>query len=164
MEMLEKRQQSELKLIKEQSRQDIDALQKQIEIVNDSGMKVQKDLETQMEGAIERERETDKALQAMKLLSDQKEANFHASVKAMNEEIQETRGATQRSFEELFKQINLNAKTEGQTIHVLNNTIQLLDEHRKDAAAMRDEIRDLRDQLGKAQNPGFFSWVIRTLF
>ena len=128
MEMLEKRQQSELKLIKEQSRQD------------------------------------NKALQAMKLLSDQKEANFHASVKAMNEEIQETRGATQRSFEELFKQINLNAKTEGQTIHVLNNTIQLLEEHRKDAAAMRDEIQDLRDQLGKAQNPGYISWFIRKIF
>ena len=162
MEMLEKRHQSELKVLRYQSRQDTDSLRKQIEIVEDAGMKVRNDLGAQLEGAIEREKETNEALQAMKLQSDQRDANSQAGLKAMIEEIQQTREATTRSSEEL-KQMHLTAETERQTIRVLNDTIQLLEENRKDADLMRDEIQYLRDQLDKAHNPGFISWIIRKI-
>ena len=115
-------------------------------------MKVRKDIGTQLEGAIEREKEANEALQVMKLMSDQKE------------EILEMGKAAKRSFEELFKQIHLTGKMEGQAIEVVTDTIQLLEERRKNAASMRDEIQNLRDQLDTAQNPGFISWVIRTVF
>ena len=163
MEMLEKRHQSELKVLRDQSRQDIDALRKQIEIVEDAGMKDRNDLGAQLEGAIEREKETNEALQAMKLQSE-RDANSQAGLKALIEEIQQTREATTRSSEELLKQMHLTAETERQTIRVLNDTIQLLEENRKDAVLMRDEIQNLRDQLDKAHNPGFISWIIRKIF
>ena len=164
MEMLEKRHQSELKVIRNQSRQDIDSLQKQIEIVKDAGMKVQKDLGAQLEGAIEREKETNEALRAMKLRYDQRDANFQAGFKAMMEEVREARIAATRSYEELLQQMSLTAETETYTISVLKDTVQLLDEHRKEAVTMRSDIQTLREQLEKAQNPGFISWVIRKIF
>ena len=164
MEMLEKRHQSELKVIRNQSRQDIDSLRKQIEIVKDAGMKVQKDLGAQLEGAIEREKETNEALRAMKLRYDQRDANFLAGFKAMMEEVREERIAATRSYEELLRQMSLTAETETSTISVLKDTVQLLEEHRKEAVTMRSDIQTLREQLEKAQNPGLISWVIRKIF
>lgn len=87
VEMLEKRQQNELKLIKEQSKADIDALQKQMQIVNEAGMKVQEQLQTQLDDAVGREKEANEAIQAMKLVSDQNVAQFKADLEAMSGEI-----------------------------------------------------------------------------
>lgn len=164
VEMLEKRQQNELKLIKEQSKADIDALQKQIQIVNEAGMKVQEQLQTQLDGAVGREKEANEAIRAMKLLSDQNVAQFKADLEAMSGEIREMGKANTKTYEELLQQMTLAGKAEGQTIQVLNDTIQLLQEHRQDAALMRDQIQSLNTDLINAQKPGFISWVIRKMF
>ncbi len=61
--MLEKRQQDELKLIKEQAKADKEALNKQMQMMREADMKAQARLEKQLNSADEREKEANKALQ-----------------------------------------------------------------------------------------------------
>ena len=100
----------------------------------------------------------------MKLLSDQKDAQFKADLEAMNEEIREMGKANTKTYEELLEQMTLARKAEGQTIQVLNDTIQLLQEDRREAALMRDQIQSLSKDLIKAKRPGFTSRAFGRIF
>ena len=159
MDMLEKRQEEELKLIKEQAKSSKEALEKQMQLMKEADMKAQGQLQKQLDAARENEKLAYKNLQDMKQLFEKSKNDAKADRAAADLTIKQMREDYAKAQAGLETQLSEIASRESQTNEHLNDMMKLWEEDRKKAAAMRGEIRSLNAQLVEANKPGFIRWL-----
>lgn len=164
MEMLEKRQEEELKLIKEQAKASKEALEKQMQLMKEADMKAQGQLKKQLDFAVEKEKQAYKALQDMKQLFEKSKNDAQADREAANLTFEQMKEDSIRAQTELQSQLSAIALRETQTNERLNDMMRIWEEDRMEATAMREDIRSLTEQLVKANEPGFIRRIWRKIF
>lgn len=164
MEMIKKRQQDEINLIKEQAKVDREALVQQMQIMKEADMEAQARLEKELENVSAKE------IQATKALEDTKELFEKAKIDAMTgreaadaifKGMMEESGKAQNR---LLEQLHAMTLRDDETNKRVQDLMRLLEEDRKDAADMRKVIESLRGELADIKKPGFFKRIWRYLF
>jgi len=164
MDMLEKRQEEELKLINEQAKKNIEDLEKQMKLMKEADMKAQGKLEKQLAPAREKEKEAYKNLQDLKQLFEKSKDDAQAERAAANLKFEQTKEDSMKAQAELKSQLSAIALRETETNKRLNDIMEIWKEERKEAAAMKKDIKSLRDKLDDANKPGFIRRVWRKIF
>lgn len=127
METLETRQQEELKLIKDQAKMDKEALDKQMQMMREADMKTQDRLQKQLDAIVEKERQTNKALQEISQLH---EKSRHDA------EIMQIKAETIRIKTQLQEE----------------NLKRMIEKQEEDRARERSDIRKVQTQLQEQLN------------
>lgn len=162
--MLEKRQEDELTLIKEQAKTDKEALNKQMQLMKEAGMKAQAQLKNQLEIIVEKEKQVSKALQDMKQLFEKSKNDARADREAANAKFNQMKEDSNKVQTQLKEKLSAIALREAQTNERLDNMMRIWEEDRREAAAMREEIKSLNEQLVEANKPGFIRRIWRKIF
>jgi len=160
MEMLEKRQEEELRLIKDQAKWSTEALEKQIQLMKEADLKAQGQLQEQLDAARANEKLAYKNMQDMKKLFEKSKSD----AKDANLKLEQMKKDSVKAQGELTSQLRAMAVRDTQTNERLNDMKELWEEERREAAALRDDIRSLTAELVEANKPGFIRRIWRKIF
>ncbi len=155
MDVLEKRQQDEMILIKDQAKTDKEALNNQMQLMREADMKAQTQLKNQLEIVVNKEKQANKALQDMRQLLQQSTNDAKADRDAANVKFKQMKEESIKDQKQLQDQLSAISLREAQTNERLNNMMQIWEEDKIEAANLKDEIRSLNEQLIEANKPGF---------
>jgi len=164
MDMLEKRQEKELKLIKEQARTSREDLEKQMQLMKEADMKAQMNLQKQLDQARKNEKQASKDLEDLKQFFEGSWDYAQAELKASNlrfEQMKEDSMKAEADFKSQLSAISLR-ETENKTY--LSELKNMLMEERKESAAIKKYIKSLEDKLKEANEPGYIRWIWRKIF
>lgn len=164
MEMMKKRQQDEINLMKEQAKVDKEALVQKMQIMEEAGMEAKARLEKELENVSAKEIQATKALEDTKELFEKAKIDAMTDREAANAKFNGMMEESAKVQNRLLEQLDAMALRDGETNKRVQDLMRLLEEDRKDAADMRKEIKSLKDKLAETEKPGFFKRIWRYLF
>lgn len=165
MEMVEKKQVEEIKIIKEQSAKEKEDWSKQLKMMEDANMKNHANLEKQLEGAAERERNASKAVKDLQKELDQTKKDAEAGIKAaekkFNEIQEENAKSSSETAERAERMFQLYTEMEGERNEIWK---QMLEEDRENRKFLQKQLEEEKEKYREATKPGFIRWILGKIF
>lgn len=164
MTMLERRQRNELEALSERAKAEKQALNRNMEMMREAGMKREWQYQQQVNAAAKRERHANQALQGMRQAyrdERQKVLDQKAAFDWEKQFLVQQSGNTQRQMQ---SQLNTLRERERQQNEAFFNLTQQRQNDRRELESMRSETESLQFQLAEANKPGFFRSIWKKLF
>ena len=162
--MLEKRQEEELKLINEQAKTSKEDLEKQMQLMKEADMKARGKLQKQLDAATEKKKQAHKNYEDLKQLFEKSKDDAQAERGVANLKFEQMKEDSMKAQAELKSQLSAMALRETENNKHLNDLKKIWEEDRKEAAAMKEDIKSLKGKLDDANKPGFIRWIWRKIY
>ena len=162
--MLDRRQNEELEVIREQAKADKEAWDQQMQIMKEADMKTLTQLQKQLEAADERAKQANKVVLDVKQELEKSRKEDRDDKVAADQRMKDFQTQIAKAAEGFQHQLTLSGERANQSNKVINDMMRMREEDKKEVAFLRDHIKKLTEELVEATKPGFIRSIWRKIF
>lgn len=162
--MLQEKQQTEIENVREQAKAEKKSLERNLEIMKDANMRVQKQFQAQVNAAAERERQANQALKDLRQQCRSEKRKAQEQKEGLRKEMQTLAEGNEKAQAQLKQQLEAHNSRVKQNSDMIRDLQDQLTNSEKELSSLSRQKESLQAQLKEATKPGFFRWIKKSLF